>query len=498
MNLIGKIITGITILIAVNPMLLIAQSEDPYLFKLDSFNKTLRESSTGYIPHTSEHFAIYSEYNSQSGDYRGFIEPRTNINAILGFKGYKRIDTNQSFSGEFKVFKNIRENWNWVFVRDYQGFSPVLLGDSTSGRARFNGIQMSGKYSYHFNSTDEVSAALAYLVDEGLKQLTPRPVSEHRDIRFEVSGSYGLFNRFILNGGLLIGDLNETINYKEDQGGLTQETILLKFSGLDLPSVIRKKTETRFQYINLYSSDAGINYLFNEQIEAGLIYSGEVVKRIQKDDALDPRLAGYIRGISDDIKMNVNIRPDGAGETEILAGYNHELWWSRAAGMNVLYSKAENEKFYSGLFHHFQLSDDISIFPALIFEKNNFTFSDHYSGIFAKREYYRYGVTLGGYYRASAELEFGGSLYYSADLSGSDKINYSGVMSDYLTYRIKDLYRLVTDITMFGLTFESKIKIGRHDYIIPKSGYTGILPDKKYFPGGNSDFFINLNYSLGL
>ncbi|NUN07773.1 MAG: hypothetical protein HUU54_01195 [Ignavibacteriaceae bacterium] len=498
MHQLTKMFRQALLFIILSANILQAQAEDPYLFNLDIFNPINSVGRGKYIPHTSEHFSIFSAYSSRSGEFRGFTEPAKTHNAVLGFKGFKVIDEAQSFSGEFKVFKNIREQWNWVFVRDNMGFSPVLLGDSTTGSARFNGIQMQGEYNYQFNTTDNIHASLAYLVDEGLKQLTPRPVSEHRDVRFDLSGSYGFFGWLKVRGGILIGDLNETISYREDEGGLTQETVLLKFSGFDLPSVIRSKTETRFQYINIYGASAGMDLSLSESVKIGVGYKGQITKRIQKDDALDPRLAGYIRGVSDDVSLNSRILVGESGAMNLVFGYSNELGWSRAAERNVMYSRADNERYYSRISYEYRLSGAIKIYPLISLDKINFSFTDHFSDISFGHNFYRLGAELGTYCRISDIIEFGGSVYYIQDLSAEDRMTIGTVSGDYLAFRMSEIKKLITDISIIGIRFESKIKAGRHDYIIPEIGYTGIIPDRTYFSGGNSNFYFNLSYSLGI
>ncbi len=475
-------------------MNLYGQAENPFLFDLSSHNNFSVPELKNRLIHTNEHFELYSEYNSSSGSFRRFVDPSASLNAVVGFKGFKVIDDDQSFRGEFKVFKQIRRNWNWIFVRDYQGFNPNLIGDSTSGTSRYNGIEMSADYNYRFNSTDAVNAKLSYLVDEGLKQITPRPVSEHRDIKFELNGSYGFLKSFTADAGVVVGDLNESISYREDEGGVTQETILLKFSGIDLPTVVRKKTESRYQYLNLYGGNFKLNWLITDGLKTSFGYSGTLIKSIQKDDALDPRLAGYFRSLSDKVNFDINYALNQSNTFKLNIEYNNGLDWSRAPERNVLYSEIKNNKLSADLSHEYVMSGELILFYGLQYSIYQINYDDYYSGAFLYKKKNTVSGKAGFSYYLSEDLSFAGNLYYGADHHIDGYINLPSAATGYFAYRRGDLQYLYADLNYFGISAEAKIKISRGNYLYPRAGFSLLSPQNGYFSSGTNQFYINISY----
>ncbi len=122
-----------------------------------------------------ELLTIHSLYNSTSGDFKRAIDPGEINNYQLGAYGKKSISSTQIFKGSFGFQRTEYNDWQWLFTKDYSSGNPFLIGNTTTGNSRFNGIIMSSEYCNKITEDFSVGAALRYAVDEGLKEITPKP-----------------------------------------------------------------------------------------------------------------------------------------------------------------------------------------------------------------------------------------------------------------------------------------------------------------------------------
>lgn len=94
------------------------------------------------------------------------------------------------FKGIFGFNKLIRKKWDLVFSKDYSTGNPFLIGDSSSGSSVFNGIYFDANYFNRFSEKFTIGAGLEYYVDEGMKRVSPKPTSQHRNILFKFGSTF--------------------------------------------------------------------------------------------------------------------------------------------------------------------------------------------------------------------------------------------------------------------------------------------------------------------
>ncbi|MBN1350505.1 hypothetical protein JXJ21_13905 [candidate division KSB1 bacterium] len=236
---------------------------------------------------------IRSTYNSTSGDFKPFIAAGQVEYSRLGVSGKKRIGDSQIFRGSFGFQQLVRDDWNWLATKDARFGMPFLLGDSTSGKTRYNGIAMTAEYWRRLCTRFNVGVSLAYYVDEGLKQVSPKPTSKHRDIAFSTGFGYLLASNLTAGAVFQINDNIEEIYYREDKAALYQETHLYKFRGYDLPLEFNKKTESRNACFDEYAAHGSLTYK-GAHGNSIAIHAGSGVQQVDIHDNLNvPQPEGY-------------------------------------------------------------------------------------------------------------------------------------------------------------------------------------------------------------
>ncbi len=163
------------------------ESQNPALLNLDQDDERLK---------------ISSFYNSNQNKIKRAFIPTAEDFVQIQFSGKKKIGDNQIFKGIFAFNKLRRKNWDWIFTKDFRSGNPFLLGDSSSGNSNFNGIYFDANYLNQLSERLTIGAGLEYFVDEGLKQVSPKPTSQHRDILFKIGSSFVILKD--LRAGILV------------------------------------------------------------------------------------------------------------------------------------------------------------------------------------------------------------------------------------------------------------------------------------------------------
>lgn len=182
----------------------------------------------------------------KSGEMAGFVEP--GFHSRLQEQATVRRDFGDVHvvQGGFAVEQDRRSDWVWLANRDYEDAPPFVFGDSTSGSSRYNALILEGAYSREIGNRWTTGVAVAYRVDNGLKKVSPRPTSEHRDVRAVVGARFRLWDDASIGAHVRLDDLQEEIRYRTDEGAVLEDTRLLKFRGYDRPQVVNSQVETRF------------------------------------------------------------------------------------------------------------------------------------------------------------------------------------------------------------------------------------------------------------
>lgn len=194
--------------------------------------------------HSGDHLQMSSTYTSSNGSFRRFVDPGRHETMNLGAFGSRTVSNRQLFSGGFGFRRSNYHDWQWLSTRAYEAAHPFLKADSTTGMSRFNEIYIEGRYALQLPRNWVAGISVEYAVDEGLKNVAPKPVSEHRDARAVV----GLSHRIgTLQWGMFAGlsDYEEELRYREYEGSLLDEVRLISFRGYDRPIVQTLDRETR-------------------------------------------------------------------------------------------------------------------------------------------------------------------------------------------------------------------------------------------------------------
>ena len=415
-----------------------------------------------------------SDVNMDEGKFKRFIDPASNRFYQLTASGKKAIDSSQRFQGSFGFQRNERRDWAWIFTRDYQTGNPFLIGDSTVGASSINGINVNADYAINLFQNISAGIHIDYSVDEMLKEVSPRPTSSHRDIHSSLGLNYSFSQNFNLGLIASLTDKNEEISYREDEGAITQETIILKFKGYDFPNVFKKKTETRYSYSNIYS--AGLTASYSEdQITACSYFAGGFEKSMIKDDAIDPSAEGFWRNnfVDAGLQLTASINQD------IRAGLIYNLHqndgWAKYPPYNVLYSENEMDMHYFTAGVQYAVSEKINLGLEGGVKLVSSDYHDYYSGI---SQNVKSSIT---YIRTGFGADWSEDIssiisYAFSHNSSPDKNLEAEAQSKYFSsYRIYDLMYLAA-------------AFNQHDF----------SASLKLVPWFGGSFYVNLNYSTAI
>jgi hypothetical protein len=434
--------------------------------------------------------SVESNWNNVEGDYKRFLEPGAERLYRLDFSGKKNLDSSQIFKGMFSLNRLERHNWNWLSVKNYDSGSPFLLGDATSGRTRYNGIFMNAQYSNNLTKKFTGGFSISYAVDEGLKEVAPRPTSDHRDIDVTLGGAYKITSDLSAGLSFRVFDLLEQINYREDESSIYQETLLLKLRGFDYPLLISKKVESRFSYHNRYYFNSDLFY--NNPLITISAYLGAGTEHIViKENMSSPLFEGYWNNdlLNGGVVTRINISKDwSAGLSYAL---NSKKMWAKHPAFNVLImeNNINIHEASAGLQYNFseKLTGGIEI-------KGEFTdndYNDYYGNISYSYKNTGFNALAGINYRWNDDL-----VTTLAAGGGSNKNTNNSIISNtpsefFLNSRYIDLLYIDADLFTTRVHMNTEINTGFPGIIIIHMAYInnkvdGDIPvyssaDRSYF-----------------
>lgn len=468
-----------------------------YPFTLDSYHFG---NNPAYLNFSleDEFLALKTQTKNDEGDFKKFITPKINRSYALFASGKKSIDSTQKFKGSFGFSKIERKKWDWFFTRDYETDNPFLIGDSTSGDTRINGIILNTQYVINILNDFSAGVNLDYSVDEGLKTISPRPTSEHRDIHARLGIGYLINKDFSIGLTADVTDKNEQISYREDEGSLNQETIILKFKGYDFPNVLRKKVETRYAYTSGYAS--GITFSYNNSNNfslAGYFNSG-FEKNSIKDDALDPKGVGFWKDdyLEAGIKLTACISKDI--NTGLSYNYLKRNGWAKYPPTDVLYYE-RNYYLHSLIAGYEQkISEDICAGLEAGFSISSKKEDDHYSVVNSNLQFNQYFGKLGINYNWSENLSSLISYGFSKKASPNSELHFSNNSVYFTNGRIYDLLYLQSGFIKHNFSVTSEIKAWVSNAILFHLNYSLVKPQLS-IPFGNAnrkEFDLTLEYRV--
>lgn len=334
-------------------------------------------------------------YNSKRDQIKRFLAPEGNDIYNIEFSGKKKINNNQIFKGYFAISKNIRKNWSWVFSKDYQTGNPFLLGDSSSGNSVFNGIYFSANYFNQLSNRLNIGAGLEYFVDEGLKNVSPKPTSQHRNISLRVGTSVNVLKNLKLGLSINAEDRKEEILYKEDKGSVYKEITLYKFRGFDLPVTIKKKTETRYSFFNGYYLSGDLIYNTSAIFQIyGNVKKG-IYQVLQRDEISNPVNQGNF--LNDYYKVKFLSLFSFVNGFNSIAGFEYfnSNFWSRHPEFYTVFSEGKQELIsFNGNFVY-DWNPEISFNAGAGFGRFKYEIEDYYSNIYFNLNSYLYSILTG-------------------------------------------------------------------------------------------------------
>src|ERR1039457_5756923 len=437
---------------------------------------------------SNEFLYLKSNVNDETGDFRKFTDPGDIRNYTISASGKKLMDSSQIFRGSFSFQRTENNNWQWLFTRDYSSGSPFLIGDSTSGNTRYNGIRMNAEYAARLFDRFDLGFALNYYIDDGLKLAHPRPTSNDREINFSTGLAYHIDNYLSFGVHASIYDNVENINYSQDIGALLTEILLIKFRGFDYPHVFGMTTETRYSYNNGYS--AGFNFLFEESSFLSLTaFADAGFNKINvKDGGDNPIPEGlwknnfFNSGVVSLFKLN--------NSTFLSLLYTLKLSdnWAEFPDYDVLYSKNwfSEHLLVSGVEYSLSNQTAVGLECGLKYTSNNL--NDYYSNIFAKNKAFTYLLNLGLKIDWSNKISSFISAGINYNKTSNNNLNYSNQSNYFTDYRIKDLYFYQTDFNKYLFNLITAFSPGFGGEILINLNYSNAIP-------GNLTEFANLNRS---
>ncbi|MDP3150109.1 MAG: hypothetical protein Q8N83_13385 [Ignavibacteria bacterium] len=452
---------------------------------IDSYHFGSNPAFLNFYPE-DEFLSFKNKSTSNEGAFKKFITPTIDRAYQFFTSGKKSIDSIQKFKGSFGFSKLERKNWDWFFTRDYETDNPFIIGDSTTGNSRINGILLNAQYAINISNDFSAGVNLDYSVDEGLKTVSPRPTSEHRDIGANIGLGYKINKELVVGLTAAFSDKNEQISYREDEGALTQETIILKFKGYDFPNVMRKKVETRYSFTNKYATGITISYNDASNFSAaGYINSGFEINSI-KDDALDPKGEGFWK--DEYLEAGIKLKADVANGINSGLTYNYILndGWAKYPPTDVLYY--ERKSFTHSLIAGIEkiLGNDLSagIESGISFSSREE--DDYYSVVKSSIKFYQWFGKMGINYRWTEHIATLFSYGFSKKANSNNELYHSNSSLFFTNNRIYDLLYLQTGFVKHSFSVTSEISGSESNAFFFQINYSMVKPESGSLFGNNN------------
>lgn len=396
---------------------------------------------------------IKTSFSSSDEKLKRYFDPGKINFYQVRFSGKKKIGDNQIFKGIFEFNKLIRKNWNWIFNKDYDSGNPFLLGDSSSGSSTFNGIYFNANYFNQIFENSSVGAGLEYFVDEGLKQVSPKPTSQHRNIKFTLGVNYSPLRLINLSLSGIVEDKKEDISYKEDESAVYREIILMKFRGIDYPIIVKKKTETRILYLNNYAISGDItfrpynSFLFYSRINKG------IEQTVSKEEITNPSNQGYFQNDYLNFEMKSEAVWTERLKTNLSFKFFNSSGWAKHPSFYSLLS--EQEQSLSGITGNvfYRFNDKLSLNLGVGFGQFKFDLNDYYSNVLfsIKSQLFSLQTGLKFYFTNAISISTNFLIEKHSPISSKEFYENSGIY--FLSFLKNDLDYFKTGFNRYNLSF---------------------------------------------
>ncbi|MGD8782010.1 MAG: hypothetical protein PVH88_23990 [Ignavibacteria bacterium] len=369
---------------------------------------------------SDERLLVETSFDNRHGDFKSFVMPGDESEMQLSFSGKKRISEKEIFKGSTGFSREIRNNWNWIVNKNYERTNTFLYGDSTSGTSHYHSIYLNAQYSAEVVNSFNLGASLDYAVDEGLKEVSPKPESEHRDIYVNVGLGYEIDDNNSFGFSVKYRDFNEKIYYSEDEGAVYDETIIFKFTGYDYPSIYYKKVEERRTYTSAYYAALTFQHK-SDLLSAAASFSMGFDKQVIKDGGTDPISKGFSKNNSLIGEAAILYKLTGSLYTSLKYQYSYTDYWARHPDYNVLIMEEETPSHFVNLGAEYALDNSLSLGLEGGIRLHSYDMDEYYSGVTAGFEGKEYIAKIGVDYLWSEVFSTTLGIAYNKN-SLSDKV----------------------------------------------------------------------------
>jgi hypothetical protein len=277
---------------------------------------------------------VHLNGRSTTGALRGAFDPASPEVYQYFVEGSKSLADGRVFRGEFGFQQDLRSGWRWIDTKEYATSNPFVLGDSSSGETAYRGIVTRAQYGMILDDTWLLGAEVSYGVNNGVKQVTPKPTSTNRDI----AGTVGV--GYLFPSGLAVGaafrylDRQEEVSFADEGSAVLTETILFKIRGLDRLLRLTKKNEMRNTQLRGYEGTGTLSTAADAATVVSAFGSGGVRTSTVTDGGTSPVEQGYWQSTDAAGHLRVHHRM-GRMMVGLRADYAHEEYWSRHPEFNV-------------------------------------------------------------------------------------------------------------------------------------------------------------------
>lgn len=359
---------------------------------------------------TDEMLNIKTEYNDKKNNFRGFYDPEEERLYSVIFSGKKEISANQIFKGALSFQKEERLGWNCIATRDYNTGNPYLIGDNSAGKTHYNSVIVNSEYSALIEDQFLLGLRLNYNVDQGLKEVSPKPTSEHRDIFFKLGLGYIFSNELELGAYFNVADANEQIDYQPDETAMFVNTIILKLRGLDLPYAVSKTTENRQSFRDDYIM--GFNFLYMPYEHLKICGNFSLGKEIEviKDDANNPTNDGvWHKNLS-----TADLRGLYKYSETLAFGLYYNMSYDEGWAEHPIYHSSYQRSFLRnnviGLESSYKFDKNLEVALQADYNINSYVLDDYYSDIYENVKSNGLGIGAGIKSRLDDDLNL--NLFY--------------------------------------------------------------------------------------
>ncbi len=447
-------------------------------FKINSYylgkNPAFLEQETSY-----EELLVETSFNNNEGKFKSFFEPEEISKYQISFTGKKKVTENIIFKGSAGFQKEIRNNWNWFTNKYYKRNLPFLYGDSTVGTTRYNSILLNAQYSSNITEKFNVGFSIDYVVDEGLKKISPKPESIHRELMLNLGFGFKLNECNIIGLTLGYNDFTEKINYSEDKGAIYDQTIIFKFKGYDFPTIYNKKVDKRQSYRNVY------NFSFNFEHNSDLFNLAAMFKN--SVDVLNIKDNIYVSEGSSKWNNYVGtIKALYKNFTPFYLSfyyrYNNQDNWAKHPKYDVLLTE---EKISSHLFSfgvEYQILKLLSVGLEAGIKMLTHEINDYYSDIESNYKNREYLTKIGLSYIWTNNIKTDFGFAYNKNNISDDVLSYQNTSNLFNVFRKNDLYFLLTPSSCYSGFIKTNFDVKDIGNFVVDLVYSSTLPyNNKYF-----------------